>query len=210
MAREPAEPRDVSSLQTGAQVVELRPRAKQDFTSSLGMILFLASWAMMFGALLFAYGYLRTRSVVWPPAGMPPLPLAIPTLSTAVLLGSSGTFAKAVGAIGRGRRTAMVRWIAATLALGGTFIGLQLVVWQKLAAAGLYASSGQYGSVFYGLTVFHALHIGFGLVALAWVLVRALLGKYTEHDFVGVRNCAMYWHFMDAVWLLMFVSIYLL
>ena len=95
------------------------------------------------------------------------------------------------------------------IALGAGFVGVQWVVWRQLWAAGLLPSTGAYGSVFYGLTTLHAAHVAAGLVVLLVVLVRALMGVYTEHNVVRVRVAAMFWHFVDAVWLLMFVSLYL-
>ena len=191
-------------------VVELRPHARQDFTSSLGMIVFLASWGMMFATLFFAYAFLRARSVTWPPPGVHPLPIALPAVNTAVLLVSSWTFMRGVAALARGERSQLPRWVAATFALGAVFLALQFVVWRSVAAAGLHHTTGLYGGIFYAFTVFHALHVVAGLLVLLWVFVRALMGRYSEHNVVNVRVCAMFWHFVDAVWVLMFVSIFLI
>ena len=194
---------------TESNVVELRPHARQDFTSSLGMVVFLASWAMMFSTLFFAYAFLRSRSVTWPPPGSPPLPVLLPAVNTAVMLASSFTFAQGVRALARGRRRALTPWALATIVLGCVFLALQVVVWRSVAAAGLLHTTGTYGAIFYALTVFHALHVVAGLLILLWVVARSLAGKYTEHNVVNVRVCAMFWHFVDVVWLLMFVSLYL-
>ena len=86
-----------------AKVVELRPRASEEYTSALGMTIFLASWAMMFCALFFAYGYTRTRASEWPPPELPRLPLALPAFNTVVLLASSVTFAWGLRVLRRGR-----------------------------------------------------------------------------------------------------------
>ena len=192
------------------QVARLRPRAKEEATSTLGMTIFLASWAMMFSALFFAYAFVRSRSVMWPPAGIPALPVAMPLVNTVVLLASSVTFSRGLAALQRGGRKTLSGWVLATLVLGVVFLVLQVLVWQSVSRSGLHVSSGIYGSVFYSLTLFHALHVVVGLFILLWVLVRSLAGKYTEHNFVNVRLCTMYWHFVDVVWLLMFISIYLL
>ena len=190
-------------------VVELRPRAREDFTYSLGMIIALGSWAMMFGALFFMYFGVRARAASWPPPGIPHLPVALPALNTAVLAASSVALGLGVRALARGRRAALVPLVGGAAGLGALFLALQFVVWRDLWAAGLLPSTGTYGSVFYGLTALHALHVAAGLVVLLVVLARALRGVYTEHNVVRVRVCAMFWHFVDAVWLLMFVSLYL-
>jgi cytochrome c oxidase subunit III len=190
-------------------VVELRPRAKEDFTHSLGMIIALGSWAMMFGGLFFMYFGLRASAPMWPPVGVPRLPVAMPALNTLVLAASSVTLWRGVSALARGERRALAPWVGATLALGAAFVAMQWKVWRDLWAVGLLPSTGAYGSVFYGLTVLHAVHVAAGLVVLLVVLYRALAGVYTEHNVVRVRVAAMFWHFVDAVWLLMFVSLYL-
>lgn len=190
-------------------VVELRPRAKYDFTQSLGMIVALGSWSMMFGSLFFLYFGMRARAPMWPPAGQPALPVAIPALATLVLLASSFALSRGVRQLARGRRSALVPWLLATLALGAGFVALQFHTWRSLWSVGLVPSNGTYASLFYGLTVLHAVHVAAGILVLLVVLVRALLGTYTEHNVVRVRVAAMFWHFVDAVWLLMFVSIYL-
>ncbi|HEY4122278.1 MAG TPA: cytochrome c oxidase subunit 3 [Byssovorax sp.] len=194
-----------------AKVALLKPRAQEEFTSSLGMIVFLASWAMMFCGLFFAYGYTRTRSPIWPPPGLPELPLLLPAVNTVVLVVSSFTFAKALQLLRRGLRAQSLYAVGVTLALGVVFLALQVVVWRSLVAAGLTVrTGGSYGSIFYALTVFHALHVAVGLGILLWVLARTLQGKYTEHNTIGVRLCAMYWHFVDVVWVLMFLTLYVL
>jgi cytochrome c oxidase subunit III len=192
-----------------AAIVELRPRAKEEFTSSLGMVIFLASWAMMFSALFFAYAFVRARAVTWPPFGMPHLPVLLPAVNTVVLLASSFTFARGLRALERGNRSELTRMVGLTFVLGAAFLALQLHVWRAVAASGLTVQSGGiYGSIFYALTVFHALHVVVGLLILLWVFVRSLRGKYTEHNHINVRLCTMFWHFVDVVWVLMFVTLY--
>jgi cytochrome c oxidase subunit 3 len=191
-------------------VVEIRPRAREEFTRSLGMLIFLASWGMMFAGLFFAYGFARSKAIVWPPVGAPRLPLGLPALNTVVLLASSLAFARGISLLSRGRRAPFRALVGVTLALGAAFLALQLVLWQKVAAAGLGVADGSYGAVFYSFTALHALHVLVGVIILFWVFVRALKGAYTEHNTINLRVCAMYWHFVDVVWVLMFLTIYVL
>ena len=191
------------------EVVELRPRAREEFTSSLGMFIALGSWAMMFGALFFTYAGVRSRAVTWPPPGTPHLPVALPALNTLVLLGSSVAMSVGIRALSRGNRRAIVPALSIASVLGAVFLALQLVVWRDLWQKGLLPSTGVYGSVFYGLTALHAVHVLAGLVVLLVLLGRALGGGYTEHNVMKVRVPVMFWHFVDAVWLLMFFAVYL-
>ena len=191
-------------------VVELRPRAREEITSQLGMLIFLGSWAMMFAALFFSYGFSRTRAVTWPPPGAPPLPLLLPGVNTLVLLASSFTFSRALAELRRGERGSFLRMVGVTFGLGALFLALQLVVFRQVAASGLSMSDGLYGAVFYAFTAFHGLHVAVGLGVLGWVLHGALRGRISEHNTVAVRVCTMFWHFVDAVWVLMFLTIYVL
>lgn len=191
-------------------VARLEPHRHQEQTASLGMVVFLGSWAMMFAGLFFSYGFIRSSAGPWPPPGVPALPVGLPALNTVILLASSVTFAYGLRGLRRGQRALFIRTLAATIVLGAVFLALQIYVWRSVGQAGLHFTSGLYGSVFYALTAFHALHVAVGLFILLYVLVRALRGKYTEHNTVTVRLCTMFWHFVDVVWILMFVTLYLL
>ena len=192
-------------------LVPLRsPRARRDTTAWLGMIIFLASWAMMFAALFFAYGIVRLRAQVWPPPELPALPLRLPLVNTGLLALSSVALELGLGAVRAARppRTSGLL-VAAAFALGVGFLALQALVWRDLLAAGLRPATGTYASVFYGLTGFHGLHVLVGLVALAWLCARAFAGTYTPARNLTLRLWVMYWHFVGAVWAVVFVTVFL-
>jgi cytochrome c oxidase subunit 3 len=97
------------------------------------------------------------------------------------------------------------------MALGAAFLALQLAVWIPLWQRGFRIdNTGSYGSIFYGLTVFHALHVLAGLGVLAVLLPGARRGRWRSGAQSRVRASAMFWHFVDAVWVVMFVAVYLL
>ena len=126
----------------------------RDVTATVGMIVFLGSWAVMFGALFFTFAAVRVRSAEWPPEGLPRLPLLLPTIATGLLALSIVT-----------RR-------GLTIALGAAFLVLQGLVWRDAWQSGLRLDHGPYGAYFYLLTVFHAAHALVGLGLLAWVRGR--------------------------------------
>ena len=174
----------------------------------LGMIIFLGSWAMMFGAMFFAYARLRITSPSWPPFGEDALPLGLPGLNTAVLIVSSVTVHMALRAL-RGKELSVFRWwMLITLALGSSFMALQLIVWSDLWATGLTLSSGTYGSLFYTLTAFHALHVVVGLGLLVWLAAPSLRRRPRAPSRSSVRVASMFWHFVDVVWIVMFLAVY--
>ena len=193
-----------------ATVVPLRSADETRRTSFVGMVMALASWTMLFASLFFSYAVLRLRAGTWPPEGAADLPRLLPFLNTLVLLVSSAVLH--LGVRPRAERTpgALTRALEATLVLGTLFLALQLAVWIPLWRGGFRIDSGVYGSIFYGLTVFHALHVLCGLGALAWVLPRARRGAARSGRQNAVRLTAMFWHFMDAVWVVLFVTVYLL
>ena len=173
-------------------------------TALLGMVIFIASWAMLFAGLLFAYGVVRARALVWPPQDLPALPLALPALATVLLALSSGALEQALR-IARAGRSGVTGRIALAAGLGIGFLALQARVWTRLWQAGLRPESGAYGSTFYGLTVFHALHVVVGLLALAVIAARAAPGGGR----LALRLWTLYWHMVGVIWALVFALVYL-
>jgi len=173
-----------------------------------GMVLFLGSWAMMFGALFLCYALLRIRAPFWPPLGMTELPLALPGTSTLLLLLSSATMHRALSGLRRGRLAQFRLHLLATILLGSLFTALQCAVWIELWSAGLRLDSGTYGGLFYLLTVFHILHVLVGLGLLLWLLGPTLRRHATAPRRVPVTLTSMFWHGVDAVWVVMFLTVY--
>ncbi len=190
----------------GAEIIPYPGR--EPFTDYLGMVIFLASWAMMFASLFFAYGLVRSHAPVWPPLDQPRLPLALPGLNVAVAAASSAALVGALRAFVVRRPKRAAQLVTAATALGTLFLVLQLVVWVSLWRAGLRPDGGPYASVFYALTVFHALHVAVGVVALVVLAWRTRLGRYGPTRHLPVRLWSMYWHFVGAVWLVIYVAVY--
>lgn len=187
------------------------PRAREETTAYLGMVVFLGSWAMMFAALFFAYGFVRARSPAWPPPDLPQLPWLTPAVNTALLAASSLAVQRGLRFIRAGAPRKLGSALLVALFLGTLFLGLQLTVWTGLYRQGLHPdTSGPYGSVFWGLTGFHALHVAVGLGGLGLLCRRTFAGTYSAARHLPVRLWALYWHFVGAVWALMFITIFLL
>jgi cytochrome c oxidase subunit 3 len=179
---------------------------RQDLTARVGMVIFLGSWLMLFAGLFFVYGLVRARAPVWPPLDQPRLPLLLPGVNTVAIAASSAALLRALGALRSGAQRVAGRWLALAAGLGCLFLALQLVVWVGLWRAGLLPSGGPYASAFYGLTVLHALHVAVGLLALGLHAARALAGRAAR---LSVDLWAMYWHAVGAVWLVLYVAVYL-
>lgn len=174
----------------------------------LGVLVFIVSEAMLFAAFFAAYFGLRGISATWPPTPeilRPELPLV--ALNTLFLLTSSVTLQWAIARIRVGDRAALVRGVRATLLLGTVFLAIQLF---EFSRNGFSISDGVFGSTFYTLTGFHGAHVAAGLAILAAVLRRARRGLVTPERHVAVEAASYYWHFVDAVWLVLFTTVYVL
>ncbi len=165
---------------------------------------------MFFAGLIFAFWVLRLAVPVWPPPFQPRLPVAVTGANSLVLLASSVAMIAAGRALARGDRHALVRRLGLSAALGGTFLAVQSYEWARLLRFGLSASAGVYGATFYTLIGAHAAHV---VVALAWLAVAVALaahGQFADGHTAPLRACALYWHFVVALWPVLYVSVYLL
>ena len=173
---------------------EVRALGPREDTAWLGMIIFLASWAMMFASLVFAGAMVRSRLPTWPPPGMPALPRLLPAFNTLVLGASSLCLQRALAAARLGQP--WQRGVVATIALGLCFVVLQVFCWAGLVESGLRWPDGALAGIVSGFTGFHALHVVVGLFGLAVVVSRGVAARL-----ISLRLWTMYWHFVGVVWL---------
>jgi len=136
----------------------------------------------------------------------------IPLLNTALLVTSSVTVHFAHTALKAGKRQALTLWLLATLALGFVFVGFQAVEYHHAyTELGLTLASGIYGSTFFLLTGFHGFHVCLGAVMLTVMFLRATTkGHFTPEDHFGFEAASWYWHFVDVVWICLFLFVYIL
>jgi len=174
------------------------------------LLVFLTFEAMLFAGLVGAFIILRMRSGAWPPPGQPYLPLALTWVNTGVLLFSSYTMRRALRAVRQDDGQGLTRWLLVTGIYGAAFLGVQGYEWVGLIRHGLTLSSSTYGSIFYVLIGAHGLHV---LGAVCWLLAVLALARrrrFSARRHTAVRVCGMYWHFVVAVWPVLFVLVYLL
>jgi cytochrome c oxidase subunit 3 len=184
---------------------------------SLGMVLFIVSEAVMFGAFFAQYFYERILSDTWPnPIGLPPgfkgVPAApLPVIMTVLLVSSGFTAHWAQTAIHRNDRDRVQGWLIVTLLLGLGFVGVQAFEYANfILVDGFNITSGIYGTIFFSLTGLHGFHVIVGVVLLVGVLVRTFLGHFSARNCFGLEGTILYWHFVDAVWIALFLTLYLL
>lgn len=176
-----------------------------------GMALFIASEVMFFSAFFWAYysAALYPPAIlggVWPPDNIKTVdPFDMPFIMTLILLLSGTTVTWAHHAILNNHQKEAVRALAVTVALGLSFSFCQFL---EYSHAEFSIKSGMFGSTFFMATGFHGLHVIIGTIFLAVCLVRTMKGQFSSDSHFGLEAAAWYWHFVDVVWLFLFISIY--
>lgn len=185
----------------------------------LGMWLFLISEIFFFTGLIGAGMALRVRAPFWPQPGTTEFPLNIllTAVNTFILIASSFTMAESVHAAIVGNQRRLKGFLAATLALGATFVSIQVFEYIRLFAEGLTPwvntvrpELGLFGTAFYTQTGFHGAHVSGGVIGLAYLTYRASKGAYGKDNFETVEIVGLYWHFVDIVWIFLFPIMYLI
>jgi len=212
----------------------------EDKSFRLGMCWFIFSEVMFFAAFFGALFYSRILSVpwllgegakgdahdllwsdyteVWPTNG--PLDMGVsdfhmgwwplPFINTVILLTSGLTVTIAHHAVVKNDRKRFILGLAATVVLGFLFVYLQAVEYKEAYHEGMTLESGIYGSTFFLLTGFHGFHVSMGAIILLVVLIRAMRGHFTPTRHFAFEAAAWYWHFVDVVWLGLFIFVYIL
>jgi len=177
----------------------------------IGMILFIISEIMFFVA--FFWGFFHSSlaptiaiGCVWPPIGIEPISaFGLPLLNTLLLLTSGATVTWTHHSIISGNKQESVISLLLTIILALIFTVIQVF---EYIQAPFTISSGIYGSTFFMSTGFHGFHVLIGTLFLSVCLYRLIKGHFTKEHHLGFEAAAWYWHFVDVVWLFLFVSVY--
>jgi cytochrome c oxidase subunit III len=174
----------------------------------LGMLLFIISEVMLFGAFFTAYFFIRVvADSGWFPIDGKELPKVIAGVNTAVLVSSSFTMHWALEGARRGNRRAMQVGLLTTALLGLSFLAVQI---NEYVHIGFAPSDNAQGTIFYGLTGLHGAHVFVGLTLLTMATTRAFRGHFTPKEHRGVEVPGIYWHFVDVMWIVVYSTVYLL
>jgi cytochrome c oxidase subunit III len=173
-----------------------------------GVLFFLGTEVMLFSALFATY--FNHRALGGPAWGTEvELPVLKTGINTVILLLSGVTMHWAHSGIRKGNLRQLKIGLAATILLGAVFLGGQVLEYLELAGEGLIVQSGTFGGVFYALTGTHGAHVLGGLVTLCLVGWRAMKGQFDQQRHVAVEVTAIYWHFVDVVWVVLYAVVYL-
>lgn len=171
-----------------------------------GMWIFLSSEAFLFGSLFFTYFYFKVNTPVWPPAGATP-DSGLAIINTAILLCSSAAVWLATRLVRSGKTSRAGIALLSTAALGAVFLGITIFEWTHEAFA---PWNSAYGAIFYTMTGFHALHVLGGVLLLLSLFIRTRRGFYTQARHTAVEAGALYWHYVDFIWILVFITLFLI
>jgi cytochrome c oxidase subunit III len=173
----------------------------------LGMLLFIISEVMIFGAFFTAYFFIRIAGgAPWPAPGTD-LPVQVAGVNTAILISSSFTLHWAEKAIKNNNRFGLKAGMLTTFLLGCTFLFIQI---NEYANIGFAPQDTAQTTIFYSLTGLHGAHVFIGLCLLLFVTIRAFRGHYSAEEHRGVEVPGIYWHFVDIMWIVVYTTVYIL
>ena len=175
----------------------------------VGIFLFIGSEIMLFGSFFTVYFFDRVvnpNTTQWPPEGYI-RPWYIALVNTCILVTSSFTVHWATQSIKRGNRTGLQCGLTLTFLLGLTFLLTQVIEYSRV---GFNTSDGAFPSTFFGLTGLHGLHVFVGLTILLVMTIRAFRGHFSPEHHHGIEVGGIYWHFVDVMWIVVYVTVYIL
>jgi cytochrome c oxidase subunit 3 len=171
-----------------------------------GMVALLVTESAFFSIFVVAYLFYVGKSLAGP---TPAQVLHLPILASVLLLSSSATITRALRALRAGSQGSFRGWWAVTLLLGASFILLTAREWARLIGSeGLTIATNLFGTTFYTLVGLHALHVTIGLSVITLILVLALRGHVDARHAERTEIFSWYWHFVDGVWVVVFLTVY--
>jgi cytochrome c oxidase subunit III len=171
-----------------------------------GMLLLIANEAVIFAALIASSLYLRFNSPAWPQDGLKRPELILPAVMTVLLLSSSGFMILAQNGIKRGNSGRLRLGLGVAFLLALVFLLLQAY---EYSIAEFGPTRDAYGSLFFTITGLHGAHVAVALLMNAFIQVRAWRGRFSARRYQAVENVTLYWHFVDVVWLVIIMVIYI-
>jgi cytochrome c oxidase subunit III len=174
-----------------------------------GLFMFLIAESALFIGLFVAYLTFRAVAPVWPPEGTPKLELLLPGINTAILISSSLVIHQADASIKKNDVAGLRKWFTITALMGVVFLSGQVYEYMHLEFG---LRTNLFASTFYVLTGFHGLHVMVGVMLMLAVLWRSLKNAdhYSSSSHFGVEAAEIYWHFVDVIWIILFILLYLL
>jgi len=178
-------------------------------SAKLGVWTFLATEVLLFGALFTAYTVFRLTYPGLFHAEHEKLNRVLGAVNTVVLITSSLTVALGIDAVKKGKAKLLTRYFGATILLAGVFLGVKCVEYAEKFHHGLFPRTNIFFALYYMMTGIHGIHVLIGMGVLAYVIVLARRGRFSEKYYTPVEMSGLYWHFVDLVWIYLFPLLYL-
>lgn len=176
--------------------------------NSIAMIVLLVSWSMLFGSLFLGYTLLRFSEKTWPPTGFERVDLFLPTISSILILLSSVSLEWFKRSYENGKSIYKLGW-ALTFILGMGFLLSQKFLWNEMNASGLMVSTGTFASILHSFTWVHAAHIVMAILGLLYLLHLFFKPIEQKHE-QGIINITKFWHFLGLIWVIMYVTLFII
>jgi cytochrome c oxidase subunit III len=193
-------------FETGSALPAPKPLSGERSPAWWGMVCLIATEATLFAMLLFSYFFVRWGAAYWPPPGTPLPELRTIIPATILLLGSSIPMVWADRSIRRGRQQALRLGLALAWVMAAIFVLLEMREWGHL---GFGPRSSVYASMFFTITGLHLTHVTIALLMGAYIQLRAWRRHFDSQHFLAIENVSLYWHFVDVVWVFVFLTVYL-
>lgn len=186
-----------------------KERYGKRLTSSIAMTVVLVTFSMLFASFFLGFTVFRITSDVWPPMGFERIDLLLPSISTMIIALSSFCFWKFENLF-FSENSEKKLWLSFTIVLGFAFMAAQVLLWSDLHSKGIYVQDGIFPSIIYSFTWVHAAH-----VVVAWMVLFYLIPTLKKGAVVAqlenrVINVGKFWHFLGVVWLIMYVTLFLI
>jgi cytochrome c oxidase subunit 3 len=200
--------RDADAIPIESPLDQADPPWTLPYRGTVGMACLIVAESAIFIIFVVAYIFYIGKSLSGP---TPAEVLELPIFGTVCLLSSSITVHLAVSALRKGAISACTAWVAGTVLLGSIFLATTAREWYHLIHdEGLTIKTNLFGTTYYSLVGLHATHVVVGLLMLALVVVFGLLGHLREEHSEKLEALSLYWHFVDAVWVVVFTVVYVL
>ncbi|WP_013324357.1 cytochrome c oxidase subunit 3 [Gloeothece verrucosa] len=186
--------------------ITLEHHHDEEANSMFGFVVFLLSESVIFLSFFIGYFVYKTTAINWLPPGVSGLEIKDPAINTVILVSSSGVIYVAEKFLERKNLLGFRVFLVATMAMGTYFLVGQGIEWSHLEFG---FTSGVFGGMFYLLTGFHGLHVASGILLQGIMLMRSFIpGNYDRGHF-GINATSLFWHFVDVIWIILFILLYL-
>ena len=198
--------RDANAISIDGPIDPAETPWRLPYRGTVGMACLIVAESAIFIIFVVAYAFYLGKSLTGP---TPREVLHLPIFTSICLFSSSYTVHRAVSALEHSKRSACSVWLALTVLLGGIFLGGTASEWHELIYRdGLTIKTNLFGTTFYSLVGLHASHVLIGLVMLSIALVFSMRGQMTSRHTERLEVLSLYWHFVDAVWVVVFLVVY--